>query len=108
MDRLFASLRDGQCLEAKAADEFVASVATFLAELNAIHPFREGNGRSQLAFVALLGEKAGFPFDFLRVERNTFLPAMIASYRGDVIPTARNCDSLGIPKSVKLLLDAGL
>jgi hypothetical protein len=26
---------------------------------------------------------------------------------GVVIPTARNCDSLGIPKSMKLWLDAG-
>jgi cell filamentation protein len=87
VDRLFASLRDGRCLdEAKTADEFVASVATFLAELNAIHPFREGNGRSQLAFADLLGERAGFPFDFSRVERKTFLPAMIASYQGDLKP----------------------
>src|SRR5258707_198001 len=79
MDRLFPSLLNGRCLEAETADEFVTSAATFLAELNAIHPFREGNGRSQLAFIDLLGESAGFRFDFSRVERDTFLPAVIAS-----------------------------
>ncbi len=31
----------------------------FLAELNAIHAFREGNGRSQLTFFALLADHAG-------------------------------------------------
>jgi len=50
------------------------------------HPFREGNGRSQLAFMAMLGERAGYPLDFARVRRETFLPAMIASYAGDLPP----------------------
>jgi cell filamentation protein len=31
------------------------ALAHFLAELNAIHPFREGNGRTQLTFAVLLG-----------------------------------------------------
>ena len=86
MVRLFAVLGDSQSLKIEGADQFVESTASFLAELNAIHPFREGNGRSQLAFIDLLGEKAGFPFDFTRVEREAFLPAMIASYDGDLKP----------------------
>lgn len=84
MDRLFASLHDSGCLDAEEAGRFVVSIATFLTELNAIHPFREGNGRSQLAFIDLLGRKAGFRFDFSQVERDAFLPAMIASYHGDL------------------------
>ena len=79
-------LRNGPCSSAKDSGQFVAAVANFLAELNAIHPFREGNGRSQLAFVHLLGEKAGFLFDFSRIQRDTFLPAMIASYDGELEP----------------------
>lgn len=86
MDRLFATLSDRLRTKFEGADEFVESATTFLAELNAIHPFREGNGRSQLAFIHLLGEKMGFPFDFSRVERDTFLSAMIASYDGDLKP----------------------
>jgi cell filamentation protein len=86
MDHLFTSLRKNHTLDAEQSAQFVATVAQFLAELNAIHPFREGNGRSQLAFVHLVGEKAGFPFDFSRVQRETFLPAMVASYDGDLKP----------------------
>lgn len=84
MLKLFGQLRNGPCFSAKDSGQFVAAVAHFLAELNAIHPFREGNGRSQLAFVHLLGEKTGFPFDFSRVQRDTFLPAMVASYDGEL------------------------
>lgn len=80
MDALFAQLHAGPCLDPPDAETFVAAAAGFLGELNAIHPFREGNGRSQLAFMHLVGLKAGHPFDFARVRRETFLPAMIASY----------------------------
>ena len=84
MDRLFASLRENHSLDPQDGEQFVVAIAQFLAELNAIHPFREGNGRSQLAFVHLLGKKTGFPFDFSRVQRETFLPAMVASYDGNL------------------------
>jgi cell filamentation protein len=86
MDRLFTSLRENHSLDVDDSEQFVVAIVQFLAELNAIHPFREGNGRSQLAFVHLLGKKAGFPFDFSRVQRETFLPAMVASYDGDLKP----------------------
>jgi cell filamentation protein len=86
MERLFARLQQSQCLNAESSAQFVATAAEFLAELNAIHPFREGNGRAQLAFVHLLGQKASFALDFSRVRRETFMPAMIASYHGDLKP----------------------
>ncbi|TIQ21944.1 MAG: adenosine monophosphate-protein transferase [Mesorhizobium sp.] len=94
MDRVFAALADSGALAVDDADRFVDEIANFLAELNAIHPFREGNGRSQLAFVAMLGDTAGFPFDFARVERDTFLPAMIASFSGDLRPLTTELSKL--------------
>ena len=63
-------------------ESFIDQGSDFLAELNAIHPFREGNGRTQLAFMALLGQHTGFTLDLTRVRRATFLPAMIESYSG--------------------------
>lgn len=63
-----------------AAGEFIPAAADFLAELNAIHAFREGNGRAQLAFMHLVALRAGHPLDFRRIRRESFLPAMIESY----------------------------
>jgi cell filamentation protein len=83
MDALFAQLRAGPCFTEPGREAFVRATAEFLGELNAIHPFREGNGRSQLAFMHLVGLRAGHPIDFARVERETFLPAIIASYDKD-------------------------
>ena len=85
MNRLFDSFHRNDCLGAKTAGDFVAGTTEFLGELNAIHPFREGNGRAQLAFMHLLGEQAGFPFDFSRVQRQSFLRAMIESFSGNLV-----------------------
>lgn len=82
MNRLFSTI--GPLLEAVDAEVFAREAARFLGELNAIHPFREGNGRSQLAFMAIVSEAAGFPLAFDRVKRDTFLPAMILSYDGEL------------------------
>jgi cell filamentation protein len=84
MNRLFATLPSE--IEAATADAFVPEAARFPGDLYAIHPFQEGNGRSQLSFTAMLGERAGYQLDFARVRRNTFLPAMIASYVADLAP----------------------
>lgn len=46
MRQLFARLRRARFLEGLPAAEFASKAAHFLADLNAIHPFREGNGRT--------------------------------------------------------------
>lgn len=86
MDKLFKELADSTAFTTDDPDQFVGDIAHFLAELNAAHPFREGNGRSQLSFIDMIGAHVGFNFAFERVKRDTFLPAMIASYAGDLGP----------------------
>lgn len=80
MKKLFRRLAEASCLPGTEPPAFVAAAANFLAELNAVHPFREGNGRAQLAFLHLIALRAGHPLRLERVQRNTFLPAMIASF----------------------------
>ncbi len=84
MDALFRSIRGGEAFTQKSRSEFLRETARFLGELNAIHPFREGNGRTQLAFLGLIGTKANHPFAFERIDRNAFLQAMIESFLGRV------------------------
>ena len=49
MTKLFSGLIGAQYFQGLSADGFSMRAAEFLAELNAIHPFREGNGRTQLS-----------------------------------------------------------
>lgn len=90
----FADLHDQAFLRNRDTPEFAAALAHFLAELNAIHAFREGNGRTQLAFARVIGEQAGHPFDFDRLDPHAFLVAMIASFKGDEAPLAAHIQAL--------------
>lgn len=87
--RLFAWLRAQEYLRCRDAEDFSTGLAHFLAELNAIHAFREGNGRAQLAFAALVGVSAGHPLDFGKIDPAPFLDAMIASFAGNEAPLAK-------------------
>lgn len=82
METAFARLRRPAMLPGGDLDAFIAAVAEFLGDVNHIHPFREGNGRTQLIFVRLLGLRAGHALRPERVERDPFLLAMIDSYHG--------------------------
>jgi cell filamentation protein len=66
----------------------------FLAYLNAIHPFREGNGRSQLAFLHLVAIRAGHPIEIARIKPTPFLDAMILSFSGDTDPLVHQLRTL--------------
>lgn len=50
MRALFLSLKDQGHLAQTRRSDFVTRTAWFWSELNAIHPFREGNGRTQTLF----------------------------------------------------------
>lgn len=94
MRTLFASLKAARGLSGLSSEEFTDQAATFLATLNAIHPFREGNGRTQLSFLALLSDHAGHPLDLDRLEPEPFLAAMVASFGGDTLDLAAHIQRL--------------
>ncbi len=82
MRTLFADLKAKNHLRRLPPDAFAGEAASFLATLNAIHPFREGNGRSQMTFLAMLADRAGHPLNLDLLEPESFLAAMIESFRG--------------------------
>jgi cell filamentation protein, protein adenylyltransferase len=86
MRRLFSELAGREHFRDQSPDVFAAMAAHFLAELNAIHPFREGSGRTQLSFLTLLAEEAGHPLALDRLNPDATLQAMIKSFGGDERP----------------------
>jgi cell filamentation protein len=86
MRRLFGALAAQYCLRGLDARTFAASAAHFLAELNAIHPFREGNGRTQLSFLVELAERAGHSIPMRGLKPKAVLKAFVASFKGNERP----------------------
>jgi cell filamentation protein len=83
MRRVFADLVKQRHLRGLDAPAFAKKAAQFLAELNAIHPFREGNGRTQLSFLTILSERAGHPLRLERLNPAAMLDATINSFQGE-------------------------
>jgi cell filamentation protein len=83
MKTLFALLKAKNYLRRLSREAFAEESATFLSPLNAIHPFREGNGRTQTTFLTLLAEQAGHPLGFDRLVPADFLAAMVASFKNN-------------------------
>jgi len=52
----------------------------------ALHPFREGNGRTQRAFLSQLARDAGFRLDWASVDRDANIDAARAAADGDLAP----------------------
>lgn len=66
--------------------EFVERLAHHFADLNAIHPFREGNGRTLQTFLEQLAGEAGYTLDFSKVERGAWNAAAKESFLGSSEP----------------------
>jgi cell filamentation protein len=85
--RRFEAIQAESCLRGLSAQEFAARAADHICELNAIHPFREGNGRTLRAFLAVLGRQAGHEVDMRRIDPRTWIEASRESFRtGDSKP----------------------
>ena len=48
---IFSKLKKDNYLRGLDKDAFVVRIAELLADINALHPFREGNGRAQRDFI---------------------------------------------------------
>jgi cell filamentation protein len=59
LDALFAELARENCLKNHSASAWAHRAAYFLGEINAVHPFREGNGRTQREFIRELALAGG-------------------------------------------------
>lgn len=65
-------------------EEFVKRLAWLASELNALHPFRDGNGRAIRSFLVLLAANAGYELDYSRVTKEELIEADIRAFCGEV------------------------
>lgn len=68
-------------LQAVDPKVFANRAGYFLSEINAAHPFREGNGRTQREFIRELGLHAGFEIDWSRITREQMIAASRESFQ---------------------------
>lgn len=81
MDKRFVQIAQDTRLEkGNSPADFVSGVAEHIVEVNAIHPFREGNGRTMRAFITQLAARANLRFSVQKVDRRKWLEASVIGY----------------------------
>lgn len=70
-------------LRGRERAEFLDGLAELVGDLNALHPFREGNGRTLRAFVGQLAGAAGHPVRWAGLDAAGNVAASRASLAGD-------------------------
>lgn len=58
-------------------EQFAKEAGVIIGDVNLVHPFREGNGRTQFQFLKQLGKQAGHNIDLTRFDRNPWIQASI-------------------------------
>ena len=79
--KCFAKVREGY-FENLPFDEFVKRIAEFYNDVNYIHPFREGNGRTQRIYFTQLIRHYGYDINFADVDTDELMIATIQASSG--------------------------
>lgn len=82
-ERIFRELEDEDWLRDRGRSEFVNRLTHYLGEVNALHPFREGNGRAQRAFFRQLSAESGWHLDWAALSPDENDQASLLSLAGD-------------------------
>ncbi len=82
-NNIFNKLAHENWLKGLDADALSKRLAHYLSEINALHPFREGNGRVQRIFISQLSQSAGYQLDYSDLEQEQIYRAMELAFNGD-------------------------
>ena len=91
---VFRALHGESLLRGLPRDAFTERLSYYLGEVNALHPFREGNGRAQRAFFEQLASDAGFILDWQHLDADRNVAASAAIMHGDPAPMRKMLDEL--------------
>lgn len=82
--RIFSALKQDGYYVGLKREEFIHKIAWLASELNALHPFRDGNGRAIRVFLVLLAANAGYELDYSKVDKDELIEADKEAFRGDI------------------------
>ena len=78
----FGRLAENNLFSDLDRDEFVDAIVDFYCVTNMLHPFREGNGRTQRIFISQLIHHNGYDFDFSDIDSDDLMIATIQAANG--------------------------
>lgn len=80
----FDRLKSLNFLKNTPKDQFLDELTELYHDLNMLHPFREGNGRTLRLFITLLVRNAGYNLNFSECDSDMLMIATIKAAQGDL------------------------
>lgn len=77
--KIFESLQKDNYLIGLNKEQLIDKISYYIAELNVIHPFREGNGRVLRILSNTISLKSNFYINYSKISKEEYLNAMIKS-----------------------------
>ena len=80
---LFSNLKNSKYFLNQTKEQLIISITNLLGDLNALHPFREGNGRTQREFVRYIAGINGYGLNWSIVTSEENITASYESVNGN-------------------------
>ena len=84
-NKLLDELNSKNWLAGLNPDEFANSISHYFCELNVVHPFREGNGRSQRILFEHIALHCNHMIDWSETTKDEWIQANERGYLGDLL-----------------------
>ena len=92
-------LEQANVLQGLDRTAFAEQAGAIMGDVNYVHPFREGNGRTQMFYLAQLAAQAGHTIDLRRLGPDKWIAASRAAHNGDYGPMAREIGGAIVPRT---------
>ena len=80
----FQRLAEQNYLKGLTKSRFIDELTEFYHDMNMLHPFREGNGRTLRLFITLLVRNAGYTLNFSDCDSDLLMISTIKAAQGDL------------------------
>jgi len=88
MEGIFKELKKENYLEGLSKDKFAERAAYYVNNINAGHPFNDGNGRTQRTWLRQLADRAGYELKLGSCDKNEWHSASIVGFHQSDKPMA--------------------
>ncbi len=86
---IFDGLKEEKYLDDLSDEDYITRFAHYYSEVNILHPFREGNGRTQRAFFSMLANRTGRYIAWGDMMEDENVEASARAYNGDEVYLAK-------------------
>jgi cell filamentation protein len=100
--KIFNLLSKDNYLRELEKSDFTEGLSVYMSSVNNLHPFREGNGRTQRLFFEQLSHEVGYDLDFSKTNKNSLLKADDLARKGNCKPLQKILNGIVIQQQAQI------